>query len=64
METIKLLKQLKHENKITTQAYKTYMGQISIGDEIACINGMKNKKLITEEKAESLVESYMLGYTE
>ena len=48
----------------TTQAYKTYMGQISSGDEIACIKGMKNKKLITEEKAESLVESYMLGYTE
>mgnify|MGYP003555551995 CR=1 FL=1 len=66
METIKLLKQLKRENKITTQAYKTYMGQISSGDEIACIKGigMKNKKLITEEKAESLVESYMLGYTE
>ena len=64
METIKLLKQLKRENKITTQAYKTYMGQISSGDEIACINGMKNKKLITEEKAESLVESYMLDYTE
>ena len=64
METIKLLKQLRRENKITTQAYKTYMGQISSGDEIACINGMKNKKLITEEKAESLVESYMLDYTE
>lgn len=64
METIKLLKQLKRENKITTQAYKTYMGQISRGDEIACINGMKNKKLITEEKAENLVESYMLDYTE
>ena len=64
METIKLLKQLKRENKITTQAYETYMGQISSGDEIACINGMKNKKLITEEKAESLIESYMLGYTE
>ena len=64
METIKLLKQLKRENKITTQAYKTYMGQISSGDEIACIKGMKKKKLITEEKAESLVESYMLDYTE
>ena len=64
METIKLLKQLKRENKITTQAYKTYMGQISSGDEISCIKGMKNKKLITEEMAESLVESYMLGYTE
>ena len=64
METIKLLKQLKHENKITTQAYKTYMGQIRSGNELACIKGMKRKKLITKEKAESLVESYMLGYTE
>ena len=64
METVKLLKQLKRENKITTQAYKTYMGQIRSGDEIACINGMKNKKLITEEKAKSLVDSCMLGYTE
>ena len=64
METIKLLKQLKRENKITTQEYKTYMGQISSGDEIACIKGMKNKKLIKEEKAEILIESYMLGYTE
>ena len=64
METIKLLKQLKRENKITTQAYKTYIGQIRSGNELACIKGMKRKKLITKEKAESLVESYMLGYTE
>ena len=64
METIKLLTQLKRENKITTQAYKTYIGQIRSGNEIACIKGMKRKKLITKEKAESLVDSYMLGYTE
>lgn len=64
METIKVLKQLKRENKITTQAYKTYIGQIRSGNELACIKGMKRKKLITKEKAESLVESYMLGYTE
>ena len=64
METIKLLTQLKRENKITTQAYKTYIGQIRSGNEIACIKGMKRKKLITKEKAESLIESYMLGYTE
>ena len=56
METIKLLKQLKREKVISYQAYKTYMGQISSGDEIACINGMKNKKLITAEKAEHLSE--------
>ena len=64
METINLLKKLKRENKITTQAYKTYMGQIKSGDEIACIKGMKNKKLITEEKAKSLIDNCMLGYTE
>ena len=64
METVSLLKKLKCENKITTQAYKTYMGQIRSGNELACIKGMMRKKLITKEKAESLVESYMLGYTE
>ena len=64
METVKLLKRLEREKKITAQEYRTYMGQIRSGDEIACIKGMKNKKLITEEKAESLVESYMLDYTE
>ena len=64
METVSLLKKLKRENKITTQAYKTYIGQIRSENEIACIKGMKRKKLITKEKAESLVESYMLGYTE
>ena len=64
METIKLLKQLKREKAISYQAYRTYMGQISSGDEIACINGMKNKKLITAEKAEHLMEIYMFGYSE
>ena len=64
METIKVLKQLKRENKITTQAYKTYIEQIRSGNELACIKGMMRKKLITTEKAESLIESYMLGYTE
>ena len=64
METVSLLKQLKRKNKITTQAYNTYIGQIKSGNELACIKGMKRKKLITKEKAESLIESYMLGYTE
>ena len=64
METVSLLKKLKRENKITTQAYKTYMGQIRSGNELACIKGMMRKKVITTEKAESLIKSYMLGYTE
>lgn len=64
METIKLLNVLKKNKTITSQAYKTYMGQIRSGDEIACIKGMQRKNLITKEKAESLIESYMFGYTE
>ena len=56
METVSLLKKLKREKAISYQAYRTYMGQISSGDEIACIKGIKNKKLITEEKAESLID--------
>ena len=64
METVSLLKKLKRENKITTQAYKTYMGQIKSGNELACIKGMKRKKLITAEKAEHLIEIYMFGYSE
>ena len=56
MGTVSLLKKLKREKAISYQAYRTYMGQISSGDEIACIKGIKNKKLITEEKAESLID--------
>ena len=55
METVSLLKQLKRENKITTQAYNTYIGQIKSGNEIACIKGMKRKKLITKEKLKALL---------
>ena len=56
METIKLLKQLKHENKITTQSYKTYMGPTSSGDELACIQAMKTKQSTTNEKAAGTID--------
>ena len=55
---------MKREKKITDQAYSTYMNQISNGNEIGCIESMQKNNLITNEKAESLIESYMLGYTE
>ena len=64
METVSLLKKMKREKKITDQAYSTYMNQISNGNEIGCIESMQKNNLITNEKAESLIESYMLGYTE
>lgn len=64
METIKLLKEMRRDKVISYQAYKTYMGQISHGDEIACIKGMQRKKLITEEQSKELIESCMFGYSE
>lgn len=64
MELLKLLKQLKERNKITAQQYNTYKGQVIHGDEIGCIKGLKRKRLISGEKAENLILSYMLAYTE
>ncbi len=64
MELLKLLQQLKKEKKITAQQYKTYKGQAVHGDEIGCIKGLKRKRLITDEKADSLILSYQLAYTE
>nr|DAZ37122.1 MAG TPA: Short C-terminal domain [Caudoviricetes sp.] len=46
METIKLLKRLYKEKKITRQAYSTYKGQVLSGKEEACLVGLKRKKLI------------------
>lgn len=47
MGTMKILKQLKHDGKITLQAYRTYKGQILSGNEKGCIKGLKRKGLIT-----------------
>lgn len=46
METMKLLKQLKKERKITLQQFRTYKGQILSGDESGCIKGLRRKGLI------------------
>lgn len=64
VSTTRLLKQLRKENKITTQQYKTFKGQVIHGDRIGCIKGLKRKQLITVEEADALILSYMLAYTE
>lgn len=48
-KTIKLLKLLKADNKITMQEYKTYKGQVLSGNVQGCLTGLKRKKLIREE---------------
>ena len=48
METIKLLKQLRRDNLINTQQFKTYRGQVLSGNEDGCLRGLKRKGLIKE----------------
>lgn len=64
MDTMKLLKQLKDDNKITIQQFRTYKGQVIHGDEIGCITGLKRKHLIKDEEADALILSCQLAYTE
>ena len=46
MQTMKLLKRLYKEGKITKQQMKTYRGQVLHGNEEAALLGMRRKKLI------------------
>jgi hypothetical protein len=46
METIKLLKELKRDRKITMQQYRTFKGQILSGNEAGCLKGLQRMKLI------------------
>lgn len=46
METLKLLKQLYKEGRLTKQELKTYRGQILSGNKEAALIGMQRKKLI------------------
>lgn len=64
MGTMKKLRQLKNDKKITPQQFNTYKGQVIHGDEIGCIKGLKRKHLITDEEADALILSYQLAYTE
>ena len=62
--TLKILKLLLDNKKITQQQYKTYRGQVIHGDEIPCIIGLMRNRLISKEKGEKLIEHIKLGYTE
>ena len=46
METIKLLKELKRDGKITMQQYRTFKGQVLSGNEAGCLKGLERMKLI------------------
>lgn len=46
METIKLLKELKRDKKITMQQYRTFKGQVLSGNEAGCLKGLQRMKLI------------------
>ena len=46
MGTIKLLKELKRDGKITMQQYRTFKGQVLSGNEAGCLKGLQRMKLI------------------
>jgi hypothetical protein len=46
METMKILKQLKNDKKITMQQYRTFKGQVLSGNEAGCLKGLQRMKLI------------------
>ena len=46
MKTMKLLKQLMNEDKITIQQYRTFKGQVLSGNEEGCLKGLKRMKLL------------------
>ena len=46
MGTIKLLKELKRDRKITIQQYRTFKGQVLSGNEAGCLKGLQRMKLI------------------
>lgn len=48
VQTLKLLKKLRKENKISTQEYRTYRGQVLSGNVEACRLGLKRKNLLKE----------------
>jgi hypothetical protein len=46
METMKLLKQLKNNKRITIQQYRTFKGQLLSGNEEGCLKGLRRMKLV------------------
>lgn len=45
-KTIKMLKQFRKDNKITTQQFRTFKGQVIAGDKDGCLRGLKRMQII------------------
>lgn len=45
-ETLRTLKTLLNDNRITKQQYRTYKGQVLAGDVDGCLKGLQRKRLI------------------
>lgn len=55
MELLKTLRRLYQGQVINKQQYKTYKGQVTSGNAVGCITGLKRKRLITESEADALI---------
>lgn len=45
-ETLRTLKTLLNDNRITKQQYRTYKGQVLAGDIEGCLKGLQRKRLV------------------
>ena len=45
-ETLRTLKILLNDNRITKQQYRTYRGQVISGNIEGCIKGLQRKRLV------------------
>ncbi len=57
MELLKMLRQLYQDKTINKQQYRTYKGQVTSGNAVGCITGLKRKRLITDNEADALILS-------
>lgn len=45
-KTLRTLKTLLNDNRITKQQYRTYKGQVLAGDIEGCLKGLQKKRLV------------------
>ncbi len=45
-KTLRTLKTLLNDNRITKQQYRTYKGQVLAGDIEGCLKGLQRKRLV------------------
>jgi hypothetical protein len=57
MELQEMLRRLYQDKAITKQQYRTYKGQVTSGNAVGCITGLKRKRLITDNEADALILS-------